>query len=96
MELGYLPSFCTACYRENRTGERFMDICKSKQIQNFCHPNAIITLKEYLEDYASEQTQKTGNKIISKELETLTNKNTKEKTLEILQEIEQGNRDFRF
>ena len=96
MEIGYLPSFCTACYRENRTGERFMEICKSKQIQNFCHPNAIITLKEYLEDYASEQTQKTGNKIISKELETLTNKNTKEKTLEILQEIEQGNRDFRF
>ena len=96
MEIGYLPSFCTACYRENRTGERFMDICKSKQIQNFCHPNAIITLKEYLEDYASEETKKTGEKIINEELKTLTNKITKDKTIEILEEIEQGNRDFRF
>lgn len=71
MELGYLPSFCTACYGSGRTGDRFMEICKSQQIQNFCHPNAIMTLKEYLEDYASADTKAIGEKLISKEVETL-------------------------
>ena len=71
MELGYLPSFCTACYGSGRTGDRFMEICKSQQIQNFCHPNAIMTLKEYLEDYASTDTKAIGDKLIAKELETL-------------------------
>lgn len=96
MEIGYLPSFCTACYREGRTGERFMDLCKSKQIQNCCHPNAIITLKEYLEDYASETTKKTGEKTIEKDILDIDNEKVKEKTLEILKKIEHGERDFRF
>ena len=60
MELGYVPSFCTACYREGRVGDRFMEICKEQKIHNFCHPNAIMTLKEYLEDYASTETKKVG------------------------------------
>jgi len=96
MEAGYLPSFCTACYREGRTGERFMEICKSKQIQNCCHPNAIITLKEYLQDYASEKTKKTGDNLIQNELQNIENDVTRRKTKEILTEIEKGERDFRF
>ncbi len=96
MEIGYLPSFCTACYREGRTGERFMEICKSKQIQNCCHPNAIITMKEYLEDYASEKTKKTGDKLLEQELSSIENDVTRRKTTEILKEIENGKRDFRF
>ena len=96
MEIGYLPSFCTACYREGRTGERFMEICKSKQIQNCCHPNAIITLKEYLHDYASEKTKKTGENLIQNELQNIENNVTRRKTIEILTEIEKGERDFRF
>ena len=96
MENDYLPSFCTACYREGRTGERFMEICKSKQIQECCEPNAIITLKEYLEDYASEKTKQTGEKLIQRELETIKNYKVKEKVTELLSEIEQGQRDFRF
>ena len=96
MEIGYLPSFCTACYREGRTGERFMEICKSKQIQNCCHPNAIITMKEYLEDYASEKTKKTGDKLLEQELLNIENDVTRKKTSEILKEIEHGKRDFRF
>lgn len=66
MGLGYIPSFCTACYREGRTGDRFMSLCKSGQIQNCCHPNALMTLKEYLMDYASEDTRKIGEKLIEK------------------------------
>lgn len=96
MEIGYLPSFCTACYREGRTGERFMEICKSKQIQNCCHPNAIITMKEYLEDYASKKTKKTGDKLLEQELSNIENDVTRRKTTEILKEIENGKRDFRF
>ncbi|MCQ2958498.1 MAG: [FeFe] hydrogenase H-cluster radical SAM maturase HydG [Candidatus Gastranaerophilales bacterium] len=96
MEIGYLPSFCTACYREGRTGERFMEICKSKQIQNCCHPNAIITLKEYLEDYASEKTKQTGAKLLKEELKNIENDKVREKTAEILTQIEKGERDFRF
>ena len=97
MEIGYLPSFCTACYREGRTGERFMEICKSKQIQFCCHPNAIITLKEYLEDYASFETKTVGEKLIEKELETFKKNPKFRETLEkYLKKIEQGERDFRF
>ena len=94
MQSGYLPSFCTACYGSGRTGERFMDICKNQQIHNFCHPNAIMTLKEYLEDYASPETKKVGEMLISKELETLTG--VKDKVLDNLQKIECGERNFKF
>lgn len=97
MELGYLPSFCTSCYREGRTGDRFMEICKSRQIQNFCHPNAILTLKEYLQDYASPQTQKIGEELIKNELETLKNtEKIKCAVIEDLKKIENGERDFTF
>lgn len=96
MDLGYLPSFCTACYRHGRTGERFMEICKEKQIHNFCHPNAIITLKEYLEDYASSETKEVGDRLVIKELETLNDEKIKQIVKEDLLKIEQGQRDFRF
>ncbi|MBR1977825.1 [bacterium] len=96
MELGYLPSFCTACYREGRTGERFMEICKSKQIQNCCHPNALITLKEYLEDYASPETKIVGEKLIKKEFAELQESKVKEVLANNLEKIEAGERDFRF
>ena len=97
MELGYLPSFCTACYRNGRTGDRFMEICKDKQIHNFCHPNAILTLKEYLEDYASPETKKIGETLIEKEQKTLECPEcVKLKVAEDLEKIEQGGRDFNF
>ena len=97
MEIGYLPSFCTACYREGRTGERFMEICKAKQIQLCCHPNAIVTLKEYLEDYASPQTKAVGEKLIEKELALFdANQNFKKNLENNLTKIEQGERDFRY
>ena len=96
MDLGYLPSFCTACYRHGRTGERFMEICKEKQIHNFCHPNAIITLKEYLEDYASFETKKVGEDLVLKEIETLNDEKIKQLVKDDLLKIEQGQRDFRF
>jgi len=94
MELGYLPSFCTACYGSGRTGDKFMEICKSQQIHNFCQPNAVMTLKEYLEDYASDETKKVGEELIKKELEQLTN--VKEKVVENLKKIENGERNFKF
>ena len=97
MELGYLPSFCTACYRNGRTGDRFMEICKDKQIHNFCHPNAILTLKEYLEDYASPETKKVGENLIAKEQKTLECPEcVKLKVAEDLEKIEQGGRDYNF
>ncbi len=96
MELGYVPSFCTACYREGRVGDRFMAICKEQQIHNFCHPNAIMTLKEYLEDYASPETKKVGEELIKRELETLPNKKVECIVEENLAKIENGERDFRF
>ena len=97
MQIGYVPSFCTACYRAGRTGDRFMEICKDKQIHNFCHPNALITLKEYLEDYASDETKKIGYELIEKECATLeTTQAVKDKTKEYLEKIEHGQRDFRF
>lgn len=96
LDMGHIPSFCTACYREGRTGDRFMSLCKSKQILNVCGPNALLTLKEYLMDYASDETKKKGEEIIQKELANIPNKKVREKTKEYLQEIENGNRDFRF
>ncbi len=96
MELGYLPSFCTACYGSGRTGDRFMEICKDQQIHNFCHPNAIMTLKEYLEDYASPETKCVGEKLIEREVQTLENAKIKETVEEDLIKIHNGERDFKF
>lgn len=96
MEMGYIPSFCTACYREGRTGDRFMELCKSKQIQNCCHPNALMTLKEFLEDYASEDTRKIGEKLIEKEIENIGKEKVKDIVRERLEKIQNGERDFRF
>lgn len=96
MRMDYIPSFCTACYREGRTGDRFMALCKSKQIQNCCHPNALMTLKEYLMDYASEDTRKIGEEMIQRELGNIPRERTREICEEHLAEIEKGNRDFRF
>ena len=96
MELGYIPSFCTACYREGRTGDRFMSLCKSGQIQNCCHPNALMTLKEYLMDYAAPETKSIGEKLIQAELENIPKEKVKEICKDHLEKIEQGIRDFRF
>ena len=96
MELGYIPSFCTACYREGRTGDRFMSLCKSGQIQNCCHPNALMTLKEYLVDYAAPETKAIGEKLIQAELENIPKEKVKEICKDHLEKIEQGIRDFRF
>lgn len=96
MRLGYIPSFCTACYREGRTGDRFMSLCKSGQIQNCCHPNALMTLKEYLMDYASEDTRRIGESLIAKEIQKVPREKTKEIALRRLEKIAQGERDFRF
>ena len=96
MELGYLPSFCTACYGSGRTGDRFMEICKDQQIHNFCHPNAIMTSKEYLEDYASPETRSVGEKLIAREVQTLENAKIKETVEEDLIKIHNGERDFKF
>ena len=96
MKLGYIPSFCTACYREGRTGDRFMSLCKSRQILNCCHPNALMTLKEYLEDYASEETRKIGMELINKELENIPNEKVRKIAYEHINDISNGKRDFRF
>lgn len=96
LELGYIPSFCTACYREGRTGDRFMQLVKSGQIANCCQPNALMTLKEYLEDYASPGTKKKGDAVIEKELEHITNPKVYETAKERIGKIAAGDRDFRF
>ena len=97
MELGYIPSFCTACYREGRTGDRFMSLCKSGQIQNCCHPNALMTLKEYLMDYASPATKALGDQLIEREVLNVPNEKARAVVLKNLRLIEQDNRrDFRF
>ena len=97
MELGYIPSFCTACYREGRTGDRFMALCKSGQIQNCCHPNALMTLEEYLMDYASPETREIGEKIIEKELLNIPKEKVRNIAREYIEEIKKdGKRDFRF
>ncbi|MBR1636072.1 MAG: [Lachnospiraceae bacterium] len=96
MDLGYVPSFCTACYRAGRTGDRFMELLKSKQIVNCCHPNALMTLKEYLIDYASADTKRIGDALIAKELDVITNPVVRENCEKYLARIEGGERDFRF
>ena len=96
MKSGYIPSFCTACYREGRTGDRFMSLCKSGQIQNCCHPNALMTLKEYLVDYAKEDTKKIGDELILKEIDNIGKEEIKEKVREQLVKIENGTRDLYF
>lgn len=96
LTLGYIPSFCTACYREGRTGDRFMRLVKSGAIANVCHPNALMTLKEYLEDYASEDTRKKGEEMIAREIELLSHPDVKRVVIENLGEINKGKRDFRF
>lgn len=96
MELGYIPSFCTACYREGRTGDRFMTLLKNGQIQNCCHPNALMTLKEYLLDYASDKTKQIGEKLIEAELENIPKEKVRKLCEDNLRKIGNGIRDFRF
>lgn len=96
LTLGYIPSFCTACYREGRTGDRFMSLVKSGQIVNCCHPNALMTLKEYLEDYASLDTKLKGEAVINNDLCHITNEKVRNTAIKNLSDIEYGKRDFRF
>ena len=96
MEFGYIPSFCTACYREGRTGDRFMTLLKAGQIQNCCHPNALMTLLEFLQDYASEETKVLGEKMILDEIKNVPSDKVREILVKNLEQIKQGNRDFRF
>lgn len=93
---GFIPSFCTACYREGRTGDRFMALCKVGQIQNCCHPNALLTLQEYLQDYASPETRKAGEELIDREIQKVPDPKRREKALDYLEKIRNGERDFRF
>ncbi|MCH5349253.1 MAG: [FeFe] hydrogenase H-cluster radical SAM maturase HydG [Oscillospiraceae bacterium] len=95
MKLGYIPSFCTACYREGRTGDRFMTLCKNGQIQNCCHPNALMTLKEYLMDYAAQDTRDIGIKLIDSEIKNVPSEKVRAIVVDNLAKIENGSRDFR-
>ncbi|MCR5150480.1 MAG: [FeFe] hydrogenase H-cluster radical SAM maturase HydG [Clostridiales bacterium] len=97
MENNHIPSFCTACYREGRTGDRFMSLCKAGQILNCCHPNALMTLCEYLVDYASDETSKVGFDLINEELKKIPNFKVREITAQNIEKIKNSNlRDFRF
>lgn len=96
LKTGHIPSFCTACYREGRTGDRFMSLVKSGQIRNCCLPNALMTLKEYAEDYAAPETYRLAIEMIKKEAEKITNPKVKETVYKHLNDIEGGMRDFRF
>ncbi len=97
MDNGHIPSFCTACYREGRTGDRFMSLCKSGQILNCCHPNALMTLAEYLVDYASDETKKTGFEVIERELERIPKEKVRAIARQNIEDIKSSNRrDFRF
>ncbi len=96
IKLGYIPSFCTACYREGRTGDRFMELCKNMQISNCCHPNALMTLKEYLEDYAGPETKQAGMELIERELGQIPNPKVRQTAYEYIHDIAEGKRDFRF
>ena len=96
IDMDYIPSFCTACYREGRTGDRFMSLCKSGQILNCCHPNALMTLKEYLVDYASEETREAGEALIARELPNIPKDKVRQIAEQYIKEIEDGKRDFRF
>ena len=97
MKLGYIPSFCTACYREGRTGDRFMSLCKKGQILNCCHPNALMTLCEYLVDYASEETKEIGFRLIDEELKKIPKDKIRAIAQQNIEDIKSSNRrDFRF
>lgn len=96
LKSGYIPSFCTACYREGRTGDRFMSLVKSGQIANCCHPNALMTLKEYAEDYAGPETKQLALELIAKEVESIPNEKVKAIAKENLHSLDDGRRDFRF
>lgn len=96
LELGYIPSFCTACYREGRTGDRFMALVRSGQIANCCQPNALMTLQEYLEDYASVDTRANGKVVIEREIGNVLHEKVRDKAMENLKKIVGGERDFRF
>lgn len=97
MDGGYIPSFCTACYREGRTGDRFMALCKVGQIQNCCHPNALMTLQEYLSDYASPETKAVGEALIAREIQNVPDEKRRQRAIEYLDSIKNGGqRDFRF
>ncbi len=96
LDLGYIPSFCTACYREGRTGDRFMSLVKRGQIANCCHPNALMTLKEYAEDYATPEVKKKIYALIDREIETVPNPAIRKRAIENLKKITEGERDFRF
>lgn len=96
MKLGFVPSFCTACYREGRTGDRFMSLCKSGQISNCCLPNALMTLKEYLCDYASDDTKQVGDKLIHEQLNQIKSDKVRDIVTKQLHLIAEGQRDFRF
>jgi 2-iminoacetate synthase len=95
MKLGYIPSFCTACYREGRTGDRFMALSKNGEIQNCCHPNALMTLNEYLEDYASPETKMLGEALIAKEIHNIPREKVRDIVIGNLDKIRRGSRDFR-
>lgn len=96
LELGYIPSFCTACYREGRTGDRFMSLVKAGQIRNCCLPNALMTLKEFAEDYASEDTKRLALSMIAREAESIPNDKVREIVFQHLHDMDGGMRDFRF
>lgn len=96
LKLGYIPSFCTACYREGRTGDRFMRLAKTGQIGNVCQANAIMTLKEYIEDYASENTGKLALEKINEQIELIPNQKVKQIVIDNLHRLDEGKRDFRF
>lgn len=96
LENGYLPSFCTACYRAGRTGDRFMEYAKSGEIAMYCQANAVMTIKEYLCDYASERTRRIGEAVIESELPKITHEKVRLASIKRLARIEEGERDFRF
>lgn len=96
LTLGYVPSFCTACYREGRTGDRFMRLAKSGKIGNICQPNSLMTLKEYLLDYASKDTAELGEKVIAEEMNRIDNLQVRELAQSYIDQLEGGKRDFRF
>ena len=96
LDMGYIPSFCTACYREGRTGDRFMQLVKSGQIANCCQPNALMTSREYLEDYASPETKAKGEALIRKEIDKIPSDKVRQIVLKHLAEMNEGMRDFRF
>ena len=95
-EDGYIPSYCTACYRQGRTGDRFMSLAKSGQIRNICQPNAILTFKEYLIGYGSDHLKELGEKVIAKEVEQIPSERVRELTKERLKKLEEGAQDLYF